>query len=188
MATDAVQDNSSKMKALIVEDEAVAQKILERAVAKYDYEVTVCGDAESGWECYQKDFPHLVLLDWMLPGMDGVELCKKIRQEEKGKYATILMITAKEEPEEMKKAINSGVNYYMVKPIHVQTLDAWMSVADKRVHDHLEHERSDARIAQYRNELEETNTQLEEAISRANQLAMEAEQAYIESCDTMSPF
>ncbi len=168
------------MKALIVEDEAVARNILERAVAKYGYEVTACDNAESGWKLYRKEQPRLVLLDWMLPGMDGVELCKNIRQEAKGKYATILMVTAKEDPEEMKMAINSGVNYYMIKPIHVRTLDALMSVADKRVHDHLEQERSDAQIAQYRKELEETNTQLEEAISRANQLAMEAEQAYIE--------
>lgn len=168
------------MKALIVEDGPVEQKLLEQAVTQFGYKAIVCGDAESGWQSFQKEPPHLIILDWMLPGMDGIELCKKIRQDPKGKFVTILMVTAKEDPTEMTEAINAGVNYYMIKPIHLRTLDSWMSVAHKRVQDHLAHQKSDAEIARYRNELEETNQQLEEAIGRANQLAMEAEQAYVE--------
>ncbi|MEW6595195.1 MAG: diguanylate cyclase [Thermodesulfobacteriota bacterium] len=167
-------------KLLIVEDDPVAQKILSSVAERAGYSVAVCADAESGWRYFEAETPRLVVLDWLLAGMDGVTLCKKIRESAKGRFITILMTTVQERPQDFEEALKAGVTYYMVKPIRREFFAAWLSAARKGVEDLLQLEEQDRREADYRAELENLNEQMEEALSRANALAMEAEQAYIE--------
>lgn len=171
---------AAKQKILIVEDDPVCQKILAVAVAKFGYEATCCKDAESGWQHFQAETPRLVILDWLLAGMDGVTLCKKIRESEKGRFITILMTTEQERPQDFEEALKAGVTYYMTKPIRREFFEAWLSAAQKGVEDLRRLEEHEAKEERHRLELEDLNLQLEDAISHANALAMEAEQAYIE--------
>lgn len=167
-------------KLLIVEDDPVAQKILTTVAEDFGYAVTVCADAESGWRYFAAETPRLVILDWLLAGMDGVTLCRKIRESPKGRFITILMTTVQERPQDFEEALKAGVTYYMAKPIKREFFAAWLSAARQSIEDLRALEEQEVREARYRQELEELNGQMEEAITRANEMAMEAEQAYIE--------
>ncbi len=169
-----------KRKALIVEDEPPVQDILRRILEEHGYEVQACPDAESAWDIYQSFFPHLILMDWMLPEMDGVELTRKLRESGRGKYLTILMVSGMTRPEDIAIAVDAGVNYFMAKPLEKAVLETWLSVVKKNIGLCLKQEQDDLAFARQQEELEDYNDQLEEAISRANLLAMEAEQSYIE--------
>ncbi|MDH5297415.1 MAG: diguanylate cyclase [Desulfobulbaceae bacterium] len=166
--------------AMIVEDEPVARLLLEKGVRRLGYEVTVHGSGEDAWQRFLVSPPRLVLVDWGLPGMDGIALCEKIRATPQGRYVAILMVTARAEPEDMEKAILAGADFFMPKGVTPRMARAWIAVADKRMHDLLILEENERHRHQLHEELAATNFQLEEAIGRANRLAMEAEQAYIE--------
>ena len=163
-------------KALIVEDDPVAQNILVRGLTQFGYEAVAYDDAESAWQhCCQDEFPRLVILDWLLPGMDGISFCRKIRGAEKGEYVTILMVTSQEDLSCMRQAIENGVDYYMVKPIVAHAMETWLSVAHKKVQSQLAAEKKDKRLARYRKALESANDQLKEAVDRANRMAFQSQ-------------
>lgn len=170
----------SKENLLIVEDDPVSRRICQDVAEEEGYRVHVCEDGESGWELYQRIRPMIVVLDWIMPGIDGLSLAGRIRESEGGNYVTILMATMQERPQDLEKALKSGVTYYLNKPIKREHFRAWLAAAYKNSRDMLtlkEHLHSEEH---YRQELESVNAQLENAIVRANEMTAEASRAYIE--------
>ena len=168
------------LNALIVEDDQAVCDLLQRIVESQGYTTAVCTTAASAMAAFAAASPQLILLDWLLPDMDGLELSRTFRASERGKYLTILMISGKDSPEDIATAISSGVDYFMAKPVETKVLDIWLAAAFKHVQGCLQREEADLALANIKNELEENNRQLEEALGRANAMAVEAEQAYIE--------
>ena len=166
--------------ALIVEDDQAVCDLLQKIVGGLGYAVVVCNTAASAMAAFNTGAPHLILMDWLLPDQDGLELSKTFRASVRGKYLTILMISSKDSPADIATAISAGVNYFMPKPFERKVLDIWLSAASKHVQDCLVREEADLALIKIKEELEGNNLQLEEALSRANAMAMEAEQAYIE--------
>ena len=74
------------MKILIVDDELVSRKKMDLLVSNLGYETVVADDGMEGWEVWKKERPKMVITDWMMPRMDGLELCKKIRAAEGSEY------------------------------------------------------------------------------------------------------
>lgn len=165
---------------LIVEDDQAVCDLLQRIAESHDYTTIACHTAASAKAAFAAGVPHLILMDWLLPDMDGLELTKIFRASERGQYLTILMISGKDSPEDISTAIAAGVNFFMAKPVERRVLDIWLSAASTHVHDCLQRKEADLALAKIREELADNNLQLEEAIGRANAMAMEAEQAYIE--------
>src|SRR3989339_755435 len=166
--------------ALIVEDDQGVCDLLQRIVESHGYTTIACHTAAAAKAAFAAGFPHLILMDWLLPDMDGLELTKAFRASERGQYLTILMISGKDSPEEISTAIAAGVNFFMAKPVERQVMEIWMASAATHVHDCLQREEDDLALAKIREELADNTLQREEAIGRANAMAMEAEQAYIE--------
>ncbi len=182
---DAVVSDCSPQKAgfraLIVEDQAPVRALLTRMVESRGYEVVACASAEEAMAAFAEAQPQLILVDWVLQGgEDGLVLSRRLRATEQGRYLTILMISGRDHPEDIALATEAGVNYFMAKPIEKNVLDIWLSVACRQIGESLRRREDDLALVKFQEELEENNRQLEEAVSRANQLAMEAEQAYIE--------
>ena len=171
---------SQKEIVLIVDDEDIMRDLVVHSAESLGFRVKSCPDAESAWEFFIAESPRLIVLDWKLPGMSGIELCHKLRSSKIGKYLAILMLTSNDKPEEMEKGLEAGANSYMVKPVQNKFLQAWISSAQKQVADLRRLEKSDEEIQNIKNELEDVNEQLEASIARANQLTMEAEKAYLE--------
>ncbi len=108
-----------KERILIIEDDDAIQKVLKRTLAYEGYQVDSAMDGESGLNLSRDNHPDLVILDWMLPGMDGLEVCRRLR--EMGPVP-ILMLTAKDTLVDRVHGLDAGADDYVVKPFEVDEL------------------------------------------------------------------
>jgi DNA-binding response OmpR family regulator len=108
------------MKILIVEDEAGIVQFLKQGLEEEGYEITTALDGLLGFELFKKESFDLILLDWMLPKMNGLELCKAIRI--KDKTIPIIFLTAKDTIQETIEGLKAGANDYIKKPFSFDEL------------------------------------------------------------------
>jgi phosphoserine phosphatase RsbU/P len=105
------------MKILIAEDDPIPRRLLQASLVKGGYEVVIALDGAEAWQRLQeKDAPNLVILDWMMPGMDGVEVCRKVRERTDAPYVYILLLTSKDRKEDIIAGLNAGADDYLTKP------------------------------------------------------------------------
>lgn len=122
------------MRVLIAEDDPVLQLLLKRLITKWGHEPVVCKDGAKAWEIFQEeDPPQLLVLDWMMPVMDGVDLCKKVRALPNGDGFYVIMLTAKGETEDMVQALQAGANDYVTKPFVREELEARINVGTRMI-------------------------------------------------------
>jgi len=169
-----------QQKILIIEDHDETRQALTESALAFGFNVEVCDSCAAGWTFFQKEFPRLVIIEWHMPDEAGLTLCQQIRHTTKGNYCTILMVANQAPAINQTKALMSGASYCMDRPVKEATLADWLSIAKHGMDDLLAIEQDVAKIDQYKQELEDVNDQLESSIERANQLAMEAEKAYVE--------
>jgi PAS domain S-box-containing protein len=133
------------MKILLVEDHPGSRRNLQRLIAKRGHEVTAVGSAEEAEAALAAEsFPFLIL-DWMLPGKSGVDLCRELRAGPAGDEMFILLVTAKADTEDLEQALEAGANDYLTKPLDVGLLDVRISVAERQIRELTE--RNQARAA-----------------------------------------
>jgi diguanylate cyclase (GGDEF)-like protein len=102
---------------LIAEDSGPPRLALERTLTNWGYDVISCRDGQCAWEELQKPgAPQLVILDWMMPGYSGPEICRMLRSRQQEPYTYILLLTAKSEKEDLVEGMESGADDYIVKP------------------------------------------------------------------------
>ena len=119
------------MRILIAEDDIVSSKLLRRALEKMGHEVTSVTNGAEAWSCFcDLEFP-LVISDWMMPEVDGPELCRRIRARNSGSYSYLILITSKDSQEDRLEAIAWGADDFLVKPIDYPELVARLSVAQR---------------------------------------------------------
>jgi two-component system cell cycle response regulator len=117
------------VKILIADDEPVSRRILERLLTKWGYEVVSAEDGKVAWEQLNApEAPRIALLDWMMPGRNGVEVCKEMRANRPQPYTYILLLTAKDAKESVVEGLESGADDYLTKPFHPQELKARLRV------------------------------------------------------------
>jgi len=104
---------------LIIEDDEAILRVLRRALAYEGYRVDAAPDGESGLNQARDYHPDLVILDWMLPGMDGLEVCQRLRA---GGSVPVLMLTAKDTLQDRVQGLDAGADDYMVKPFELDEL------------------------------------------------------------------
>ncbi len=127
------------MRVLLAEDDAVLRRLLESFLAKWGYEVVVAKDGAEAWEILQaRDAPRLALLDWVMPVMDGVEVCRKVRKRLSQPYIYILLLTAKKEHFDVVDGLESGADDYLTKPFSPEELEARLRTS-KRILDLEDH-------------------------------------------------
>jgi DNA-binding response OmpR family regulator len=117
-------------KILIVEDESKIARFLELELKYEGYEVEIAGDGRAGLEMALKDAIDLVILDVMLPGLNGIEVCRRIRQE--GSRIPIIMLTAKDDVMDKVAGLDNGADDYLTKPFAIEELLARIRVALNR--------------------------------------------------------
>jgi two-component system, OmpR family, response regulator MprA len=106
---------------LIIEDDPAILKVLQRGLAYEGYTVDVATDGRSGLNQAHEHHPDLVILDWMLPGMDGLEVCRRLRLQG---GLPILMLTAKDTIQDRVQGLDAGADDYIVKPFNLDELTA----------------------------------------------------------------
>lgn len=115
----AKQHNEQKsFRLLIADDSLVSRHLLESTLKKWGYEVRAVADGEAAWNELQReqDAPDLAILDWVMPGMTGPEVCKLVRQQEREKYTYLILLTSKSLREDLIEGMESGADDYLTKP------------------------------------------------------------------------
>ena len=119
------------MKLLIVEDDAISGKLLQKQVEGLGYENVLARDGEEAWNLFQAQNFRVVITDWMMPKMNGLELCRKIRSSSKDYYTYIIIITAKDNKQDFLKAFESGADDFIVKPFDPEEIKARTRTAER---------------------------------------------------------
>jgi diguanylate cyclase (GGDEF)-like protein len=123
------------MRVLIAEDDAVIRRLLETFLSRWGYEVVTTLDGGVAWEILRSEgAPRLALLDWMMPVMDGVEVCRAVRSREGSGYTYILLLTSRDDRKDLLEGLDSGADDYLTKPFHPDELRARIR-AGKRILD-----------------------------------------------------
>jgi DNA-binding response OmpR family regulator len=108
---------------LVAEDDAVSRELIRARLAKWGYEVIATQNgAEAMTELRKKDAPSMAILDWMMPDMDGLEICRRVREGERIVY--IILLTARGSKENIIEGLRAGADDYLVKPFHAEELQA----------------------------------------------------------------
>jgi len=110
---------------LVAEDDPVGRRLLEGLLAKWGYTVLAARDGLEAWELLQRDdAPRLVILDWLMPGLDGLEVCRRLRQRTQAPYVYTLLLTAKDTKPDMVEGLEAGADDYLAKPLQALELRA----------------------------------------------------------------
>lgn len=104
------------MKILIVDDDPVSRKLLRNYLEKWGYEVAQAEDGAAGWALFQTDDFPLVIADWMMPEMDGVELVRRIRAQERPGFVYCMLLTARSHKEDLIEGMDAGADDFLSKP------------------------------------------------------------------------
>jgi two-component system cell cycle response regulator len=122
------------MRILVAEDELVQRRLLEGLLTQWGHEVIVASHGEQAWSVLEgENRPDLAILDWVMPGMDGLRVCREQRKDADHKYIYILLLTAKDRKQDFVEAMEAGADEYLVKPF-AQELKARL-IAGKRILD-----------------------------------------------------
>jgi len=120
------------MKILIAEDDPVSRRLLEITLRNFGYEVVVTGDGTEALEVLQgPSVPSLVISDWMMPGMDGLELCRRIREMKKSGYTYVIILTAKGKKEDVIKGLDAGADDFLTKPFNTEELKYRVRIGER---------------------------------------------------------
>jgi two-component system, cell cycle response regulator len=123
------EDKDVKKKILIAEDDPVSRRLLEVFLTRWGYQVEVATSGTQALELLeQADAPRLAVLDWMMPGLEGVQVCRKIRERKDRPYTYILLLSARGQKEDMLVGLGSGADDYLTKPFDAQELRARLHV------------------------------------------------------------
>lgn len=127
------EGDALKMKILIAEDDAVSRHILEKFLKKWGYRVTVTENGNDAWDALMAaNAPTLAVLDWMMPGLDGVDIVRKFRQERKDVPTYFILLTALSKKDYVVQGLAAGADDYVTKPFDQAELRARVEVG-KRV-------------------------------------------------------
>jgi len=118
---------------LVADDSPLFRDMLQKMLQGWGYQVIVVSDGQQAWECLrQPDGPRMALLDWMMPGMEGAEVCRKVRACIRERYVYMMLLSVRSELEDVVEGIESGADDYIVKPFQIDELRARL-VAGQRV-------------------------------------------------------
>jgi diguanylate cyclase (GGDEF)-like protein len=132
------------VKVLIADDSAVPRLILERTLRSLGHETVTAVDGDEAWAIYPTFQPDVILSDWLMPGMDGIELCRRIRAAQTDHYSYFVLVTAMTEVEHVITAMAAGADDFIVKPLQQTALEATLIGAARvtALHEELRTQRS----------------------------------------------
>ena len=133
--------NPLRISVLVVEDEESLATLLQYNLDKEGFAVTVCGDGEEALLLIDEKQPDLVILDWMLPSVSGIEVCRRLRQRSETRNLPIIMLTARGEESDRIRGLDTGADDYLVKPFSMVELSARARAVLRRIRPGLAEDR-----------------------------------------------
>jgi len=125
---------SSPTRILVAEDHHVSRHLLERNLINWGFDVTTVEDGEAAVKILeQEDAPPIALLDWMMPKLDGAQVCARVRQQVDKPYIYLILLTAKSQKEDVATGLVAGADDYVIKPFDADELRARLNVGERVV-------------------------------------------------------
>jgi DNA-binding response OmpR family regulator len=145
------------VKILVAEDDPVSRRALEVTLRRWGYEVVPAADGAQAWQIFQQaDAPRLALLDWIMPGLDGVEVCRQVRAQTQKPVSYLILLSAKSSTEDVVLGLESGADDYLAKPVELPELQARLKVG--------------LRVLELQNALADRVRELQDALENVRQL------------------
>jgi phosphoserine phosphatase RsbU/P len=120
------------MRILIAEDDPVPRTVLERTLKKWGHEVVLTCDGAEAWQALERpDAPKLAILDWIMPHLDGPDVCRKVRDLVRPEPTYIILLTSKQQKEDIVIGLDSGADDYVTKPFDQQELQSRIRVGER---------------------------------------------------------
>ena len=120
------------MRVLIAEDDAISRRLLEANLKRIGCDVLACENGDQAWEMLRsEDGPQLAVLDWMMPVMDGAEVCRRVREQESQRYVYLILLTARGRKQDRAEGFDAGADDYLTKPFDIQELRAKITVGQR---------------------------------------------------------
>ena len=141
------------MRILVADDDATSRMLLKAIAAKLGHDCLVATDGSSAWELLQRGDIDVLLTDWMMPGVDGTELCRRVRHELDDGYTYVVIVTALNDPEQILEGMSAGADDYLVKPVNPFDVQTRLLAAQRVTSLHRQ-------LHLVRAELEEANLEL----------------------------
>ena len=141
------------MRILIADDDATSRLLLKAMASKLGHECLVAEDGSSAWELLSSEGIDVLLTDWMMPGLDGPELCRRVRDELSGHYIYIVLITGLGHPEQVLEGMGAGADDYLIKPVDPFAVQTRLVAAERVTSLHRQ-------VADFRAQLEQANIEL----------------------------
>jgi diguanylate cyclase (GGDEF)-like protein len=130
--TEFLRPGSSCDRVLVAEDDAMFRRILQSWLENWGYRVMIAEDGARAWEILQHEVPpQLLILDWMMPAINGLELCRKVRDRNQVPYQYILLATAKDAKQDLVRGLEAGADDYLTKPFDKSELQARLRACNR---------------------------------------------------------
>jgi len=163
--------NSSKMKlVLVVDDSRLQRRILAKSLVKWGFEVEEAESGEAAIAFCKSRRPDLILSDWMMPGMSGLEFCRAFRELSDGHYAYFILLTSKSEKEEVARGLDSGADDFLTKPVDNNELRARITAGERILHMQRELSENNRLISDTLDELQRVYDSLDKDLLEAKKL------------------
>jgi phosphoserine phosphatase RsbU/P len=125
------------MRILVAEDDAVTRRILAATLERFGWDVVTAEDGNAAWRVFEtlqgKNAPELAVLDWMMPGLEGVEICRRLRATPGFERVYVILLTSRGEKEDLAAGLAAGANDYIAKPFDPVELEARVRVGQRMV-------------------------------------------------------
>ncbi len=148
------------MKILVAEDDKVSRRLLVRTLQKWGHDVVEAPDGQQAWKTFQQQTFPMVITDWMMPHMDGIDLVKKIRSVPTDEYVYIIMLTARAEKNDLIEGMEAGADDFLVKPVNNDELRVRLRAGERIVE-------LEKKLSMRNHELEETNRRMRRDLEAA---------------------
>lgn len=119
------------MRILVVDDDRIHLEIITRHLTALGYDVLACADGQRAWEIIEAQEISLVVTDWIMPRMDGIELCSKIRRAHFARYIYTIIVTSKDEQQDLIHGMDAGADDFLVKPVTREVLRACIRAGER---------------------------------------------------------
>lgn len=147
---------STPLRILVADDDRTTTAILVSALKRWGFETVVAADGAAAWDRLESDQPAIAILDWMMPEIDGIELCRHVRADPRHKGLYIILLTSRDSHADMVSGLDAGANDYLTKPVEREELRARVHVG--------------ARVARLQEDLSARVSELQAALSQVKQL------------------
>ena len=135
------------MRILVVDDEPISRLLVQAAVDRLGHQWTAAEDGQAAWQCFSQDKPDVLITDLMMPGVDGLELCRQVRANPQTSYTYIILVTVLGDRQDIVRGMDAGADDYLIKPLQLFDLQARLIAAQRVTDLHTELDRHRAQLA-----------------------------------------